>query len=94
MSAADSRLAIELDLYDLRKNEWLKHHCEEYVVIKNTEVLGFYPEFKDAYTAGVRKWGVTDFLVKQVLANDPVFWVFGTGQEVSSAYAKTYEIEN
>ncbi len=72
-----NRLTTELELYRLRKHEWLGHHSGEYVVVKGGEVLGFYPEFAVAYSAGVAAWGAgVDFLVRQVLDFDPVFSVF------------------
>jgi hypothetical protein len=47
------------------------------VVIKNKDVLGFYPNFQEAYTAGATKYGLDeDFLVKQIVEREPVFFVF------------------
>jgi hypothetical protein len=72
-----SRLATELEFYNLRKREWLQQHSGEYVVLRGRDVLGFYPAFSDAYTAGARAWGTgTDFLVRQVLEHEPIFLVF------------------
>ena len=72
-----NRLAAEFEFYKLHKAEWLQRHPGQYVVLKGGEVLGFYPAFSDAYTAGARVWGAgTDFLVKQILAYEPVFSVF------------------
>jgi epoxyqueuosine reductase QueG len=59
-----------------KKGEWLKHHAGEYVVVKGNSVLGFYPAFEPAYRAGVGNFGIsTDFLVKQILEHEPVFFV-------------------
>ena len=76
--ATDSvRLSVELDLYDTHKAEWLNNHRGEFVVIKGKSPLGFFAEFQAAYRAGVEKYGVdTDFLVKRVVAQEPVFSVF------------------
>jgi hypothetical protein len=72
-----NRLAAELEFYKLNEAEWLQRHSGQYVVLKGSEVLGFYPAFSDAYTAGASAWGAgTDFLVKQILAYEPVFSVF------------------
>ena len=71
------RLAGELRLYEMRKNGWLKEHPGQYVVIKDDQVLDFYPTFDVAYRAGASAWGVhTDFLVKQIVEHEPVFFVF------------------
>ena len=72
-----NRLAIELELYRRRRSEWLQDHVGQYVVAKEENVLGFYPDFGAAYSAGAEAFGPhTDFLVKQVLEFDPVFEVY------------------
>jgi len=72
-----TRLAAELDFYAAHKREWLEEHSEKYVVIQDRNVLGFYPSFQDAFRAGVNAFGVTrDFLVKQVLEQQPVYFVY------------------
>ncbi len=72
-----AKLVVELEFYALHKNEWLKGHPGRYVVIKGGEVLSFYPTFEAAYSAGAGAWGIsTDFLVKQIVENEPVFFVF------------------
>ena len=77
MTQDANRLAAELEFYKLRKSDWLQQHSGKYVVMKGRDVLGFYPEFVAAYSAGVKAWGMkTDFLVKQVLEFEPTFSVF------------------
>ena len=72
-----ARLTTELAYYAQHKDEWLKQQSGKYVVVKDDSVLGFYPNFEAAYRAGADKYGInTDFLVKQVLEHDPVFFVF------------------
>lgn len=72
-----TRLAAELDYYGRHKSEWLRQHPGKYVVIKSSSVLGFYPGFEAAYRAGAGTWGIdSDFLVKQILEHEPVFFVF------------------
>lgn len=71
-----TRLALEIEFYELHKREWLKRHSGDYVVVKGGEVLGFYSSFGAAYSAGAGAWGVyTDFLVRQILEHEPVFLV-------------------
>ena len=77
MTAEQNRLVGELELYKLRKHAWLGEHSGHYVVVKGTDVLGFYPTFVTAYSAGASAWGIDmDFLVKQVLEHEPTFSVF------------------
>jgi hypothetical protein len=77
MSTAPTRLTSELAYYETHKTEWLKTNRDEFVVIKGTHVLGFFKAFHDAYCEGVARYGVeSDFLVKRVVLQEPVFVVF------------------
>jgi hypothetical protein len=52
-------------------------HRGEFVVIHDSNVLGFYTCWEKAFRAGVGAFGVQqDFLVKQVLVNEPVYFVY------------------
>jgi hypothetical protein len=71
-----ARLAVELEYFFHRKAEWLAHKSGQYVVIKDSTPLGFYRTFEAAYRAGAGAYGLeTDFLVKQILEYEPVFFV-------------------
>jgi len=72
-----ARLAVELEYYAQHKSEWLAQKTGPYVVVKGSEVLGFYPNFEAAYRAGAAAYGQnTDFLVKQILEHEQVFFVY------------------
>jgi len=72
-----NRLANELQYYESQKLEWLRQHSGDYVVVKGNSVLGFYTAFEAAYRAGASAFGMgADFLVKQILEHEPVFFVF------------------
>jgi len=46
-------------------------------VVKGKSILGFYSAFEAAYRAGASSYGIgADFLVKQILEHEPVFFVF------------------
>ncbi len=76
-TAPPARLSVETAFYENHKLEWLQKHRGEFVVIKSTAPLGFFPDFHKAYRAGVEKYGVdADFLVKRIVAQEPVFVVF------------------
>ncbi|HVM93258.1 MAG TPA: hypothetical protein VMT67_10630 [Terriglobales bacterium] len=76
-SAGNIRLAKELQCYTLHKDEWLRRHRDQYVVVRDSTVLDFFPTFEAAYQAGAGAWGLsTDFLVKQIIEHEPVFFVF------------------
>lgn len=71
-----ARLAVELEFYAQHKAEWLAKKTGQYVVIKNNGLLGFFSNFESAYRAGAARYGLeTDFLVKQILEYEPVFFV-------------------
>jgi hypothetical protein len=78
MSAlGQSRLAEELGFYAQRKAEWLAGHPGKYVVIRGTQTVGFYSTFEEAYRTGSGAFGIdADFLVKQIVEHEPVFFVF------------------
>jgi len=72
-----SRLAGELDFYAAHKDEWLESNSERFVVIQDTNVLGFYGSFESAFRAGVVAFGIQrDFLVKQLLVDEPIYFIF------------------
>jgi hypothetical protein len=72
-----SRLATEVAFYAEHKAEWLEGHSGQYVVAQDRNVLGFYDSWENAFKAGVVAFGVRrDFLVKQVLAREPVYFVY------------------
>jgi hypothetical protein len=77
MSADEKRLVAELAFYDESRAEWLKTHSGQYVVAQGENLLGFYVSFEEAFRAGVAAFGIQrDFLVKQVLAHEPIYFVF------------------
>ena len=72
-----TRLGAEIELYEARKAEWLKDHRGDFVVVKGNEIIGFFTNFHEAYYAGFEKFGAnTDFLVKRIVPQEPVFVVF------------------
>jgi hypothetical protein len=71
------RLGKEQETFASHKAEWLDTQAGRYVVIKDTEVLGFFDSFQAAYTAGAIQFGIdNDFLVKRIVHNEPVFCLF------------------
>jgi hypothetical protein len=75
--AEGSALAHELEYYAQHKGEWLRQKSGKYVVIRKDDVLGFFPSFERAYTAGATSYGIdTSFLVKQIVEQEPVFFLF------------------
>lgn len=76
-TAPPARLSVETQLYEAQKSKWLRTHRDKFVVIKGQGLLGFFDNFHQAYAAGVAEYGMdTDFLVKRVVPQEPVFLVF------------------
>lgn len=75
--APPTRLNAEIEFYESHKSEWLQRYRDQFVVVKGNELLGFFIDFHNAYSAGAQKYGMnTDFLVKRVVPQEPVFVVF------------------
>jgi hypothetical protein len=73
----EDRLAIELRFYAAHKQEFLKRHSGEYVVIHGKTILGFFRSWEQAFRSGADAFGMReDFLVKPVLAREPVYFVY------------------
>jgi hypothetical protein len=76
-SGEETRLRAELQYYETHKEDWLRTHRDDFVVVRDAELLGFFSDFPSAYQAGAEKYGIdSDFLVKRVTAHEPVFVVF------------------
>lgn len=59
----------------MHKNVWLLSHLGEFAVISGTTVAGFYPDYEAAFRAGLRRFGVRDFLIKEVCSQEPVYFI-------------------
>ncbi len=76
MAAEEKILQRELRVFEQHKQEWLQSHPGAFVVISDTSVAGFYPDYESAFRAGLQKFGVQgNFLVKQVWAEEPVYLI-------------------
>jgi len=69
-------LQKELAVFEQHRQEWLRSHPGDFVVISNATVAGFYPDYESAFRAGLGMFGVqASFLVKQVWAEEPVYLI-------------------
>jgi len=57
----------ERTVFDEHLAEWLGSHRNQFVLIKGTEVVDFFPDDTSALEAGARQFGLTSFLVRQVI---------------------------
>ena len=72
MSARPTQLDKELAFYGEQKDELLKHHFGQYVLIKGREIVGTFTKFEEAYEQGVKRFGTVPMLIKQVVSEEPV----------------------
>jgi len=71
------KLEEELGVFERHKKEWLRSNPGNFVAIAGDHVIGFYPDYESAFKAGLEVVGLgTDFLVKQVLAEEPAYIIF------------------
>jgi hypothetical protein len=66
-------LLVEGHTYRTRKAAWLAEgRAGQWVLVKGEEVAGFWPTWKQALEAGYERYGLGEFLVRQVNKVEPV----------------------
>lgn len=65
-------LAKEITFFESHRPELVQKHLNMYVLIKGEDVIGAFASAEIAYQEGLAKFGLEPFLVRQVLAEDPV----------------------
>jgi hypothetical protein len=66
-------LEAEMAFFEAHRAAWIEEGREEqWVAVKDADVLGFFDSMTDAYAAGVIRLGIQPFLIKQVLREDPI----------------------
>ena len=70
-------LELEIATYEARLPELLVSSRDQWVVIKDGTVLGIYQNIEDAFHVGYHAYGVTSFLVRQILEKQPVVFISG-----------------
>ena len=69
-------LQTELRVFERHKREWLQTNPGKFVVIADTTIAGFFPDYESAFKAGLKKFGIKGlFLVRQVWAEQPVYLI-------------------
>lgn len=65
-------LAEELRTYEAHLPAWADREGQ-FVLIRGREILGLFPRHEQALEAGYDQVGSGPFLVKQVLAHEPIY---------------------
>lgn len=75
ISASGAKMALEKEL-ETYKNKLpeLMAHQGKYVLIQGDKVVDTFSSYEDALKEGYKLFGVKSFLVKQILAVEPVFY--------------------
>jgi hypothetical protein len=66
------QLIDEGRVFDEHIAEWRESHLGEYVLIKGSSVLGFFPSLDKAFATGTDQFGLEPFFVKQIVPSDTV----------------------
>lgn len=77
MAAHANSMSIDYKFFEAHRSEWAGMHPDEFALVCNRALAGFYKTYEDAYKAGIQAFGVKrQFLVKQVCAVEPVFFIY------------------
>lgn len=68
----NTTLTRESQVFDGHLDEWRESHSGEWVLIKGSNVVGFYPTLEVAFKAGTERFGLDPFFVKQIVPGDTV----------------------
>jgi len=52
--------------------KWLDTYKDKFVLVKGRDLVGVFDTFRDAYTAGVERFGNSPFLIKRVSEEEQV----------------------
>jgi len=76
-------LAHELRVFHHHVQEWREKHLGKFVLIKGSEVIGFYSSLDEAFRAGSAKYGLDEFFIHQIVPDQQVNVTF-LGQSLSA----------
>lgn len=62
----------ETSIYKTNIDEWRKTHQSEFVLIKDDDIIGFFPSLNEAFSLGTKRFGLEEFFVKQITPTDNV----------------------
>ena len=68
-------LAEEHRTYEANVARWAEEHDGEFVLIRGTEVVGFYETSEQALSEGYQSFGIAPFFVKQVSRREHAHFV-------------------
>lgn len=66
------KLTQEYQTYKARREELLLKHEGKFVLIKGNQMIDLFTSYEDALKEGLKKFGNTPFLVKQIQREEEV----------------------
>ena len=63
-------LERERKVYEKQKPELLKTHTGQFALVHDDELVGTFTTFAEAYTEGVKRFGLDSFFIQEIRAED------------------------
>lgn len=70
------QLQKEYETYKTNLDSLFAKHPSEFVLIKESEIVGTFVSYEDALKIGLEKFGNTPFLIKQIEREEDVHFFF------------------
>jgi hypothetical protein len=71
-SAPEAVLQEELAFFATHRDQLLKDHPGKFALIKGSHLIGTFDTDENAYAAGVAQFGREPFLIRHIVATDPL----------------------
>jgi hypothetical protein len=71
----DNLFDTEIAYFEAHRQEWVANHYGKFAVLQGEAVYGFFDTGLNAYESGVRQFGNTPFMIKEVLPEDFVLHI-------------------
>jgi len=68
-----TELKLEYSTYLTHLDELTQKHLNEYVLIKNKNIVSFHKSYEDALESGLQKFGNVPFFIKVVKKEEEVY---------------------
>ena len=68
----NDKLTVEKSIFEKHLEEWQVTKLGKFVLIKGENVIGIYDGLQEAFKEGVKRFGLDDFFIEQILPPDSV----------------------
>ena len=88
-------LEVEIDAFMSNYDRMLQEHHGQWTVFKNSECLGFWNIFENAYNAGLKEYGIVPMLIRQITIEYSIYGRYGKPAEFRAIKSPTkIKLEN